>query len=329
MLCDEAAQVEQVPVGGAQPHRRQGVADFDLQAHAPIVAAPSRSSPPARWTSPSRSSLRDDPPPARRSSSAGPMRSASCSRPRAPSPLGRRWPGVRTSRSTAPRYARSDPRSGGLARDPDRGRRPRDGQPRATGHASQRGARARQIRAPNSIVACVQASARASEAAAASASASRLERGRSILTPKAANEPASHVRVDHTDGLRERQRGDRPRRVRPDAGEPLQPADIRRPAVALHRPPRPPATRGRAGCSRARSTRPARPRAAPRQLARCREACQEAREALGDPGRLRLLEHHLADQHGVRVVGSAPREGPVVGVVPRQQATPDGAQRPA
>ena len=44
-----------------------------------------------------------------------------------------------------------------------------------------------------------------------------------------------------------------------------------------------------------------------------------ARESLGDPRRLGLLEHDLADEHGIRVAVSAPRKVAVVGRVPVEQ----------
>ena len=50
---------------------------------------------------------------------------------------------------------------------------PREGQPRATGQASQRGARAVQMAAPNSMLACVQAAVAPWPLVPASSSASR------------------------------------------------------------------------------------------------------------------------------------------------------------
>ena len=148
--------------------------------------------------------------------------------------VGRRWPGVPVrSRRTAPRYARSDPSraawrgtateaaaraTGSRARSGTRrsGARGRGRSERRT--PSWRGSRRRHVRRSRGgkrIGRC-------------------LQRGRSIVHAEAANEPATDVRIDHADGLRERERGDRARRVGPDAREPLQRADVGRPAVALH-----------------------------------------------------------------------------------------------
>src|SRR5688572_11798991 len=52
-----------------------------------------------------------------------------------------------------------------------------------------------------------------------------------------------------------------------------------------------------------------------------REPLDESRKAFGDARRLGLLQHHLADQHPIRVVDAAPGEVAMFGRVPVEEAT--------
>ena len=63
-----------------------------------------------------------------------------------------------------------------------------------------------------------------------------------------------------------------------------------------------------------------------RERLQVREALQPAAE-VGDHRRhLRLLQHHLGDQHAVRVAGGAPRQIAVLGAEPGQQGVAEGVQ---
>lgn len=132
-------------------------------------------------------------------------------------------------------------------------------------------------------------------------------------------QPASDVRVDYSDGTAEGQGRHRACGVRADPGQAFQSGHVGRPAIPFHRLRRclegertavvaQPAPLGQHGGRRRRG-----------QFSDGRKARHEPREPLGNARCLRLLEHHLADQDGVRIVRATPRKVALLDGVPAEE----------
>ncbi len=151
--------------------------------------------------------------------------------------------------------------------------------------------------------------------------------GELLDAAKDAPEDAADIRIYRCDGQLEGEAGHRARRVAPDALERHQPFKRvgQLPAELLDHLPRDAMQPHRALV--VAQPRPRLDRLA-RWLRRQRRKRWEARQELAVLGQhaldLRLLEHHLRDEDGVRVACLAPGQMRApLGGVPRQQRTPD------
>ena len=297
--------------------RRRRSSDDGCPAERGVSAGDRRD--PSRCVAPGRRA-RARRPPGRRASPAGRAPRRSCRSSRrghvrgAPATLPRA-PGA-SSRRTPAGDDRCDARS---ARS--HGTRT----PPASGQASQRGV-GRHTSRPRFMTAWFQSpgASRASHRDAASAtSASATSSGSA-----AELEPGHHladVRVDRGDGRAERDRRHRGRRVRTDAGEREQRGEVgRHGAVVIAND----ATSGlvqRRGAPRVPQSAPRTQDVSPRRLgerAHVGEPVHEHRERLDHARRLRLLEHHLGDEHRVRIpLALTPRIDGAVRPEPREQQT--------
>ena len=234
LLGHPAPQVEEVPIGGAQPDRRNRVARRQLHAHAPIVARPRRTAPRRPMNEPVGLEGGDDPLPAlsieRRTDAPGVGRDDGAQRPlieRMPLRLRQQ------AQDGAPvRSIRSAQR--GLAGDGDSaGRAARGAAARDRAGVASRVARSADGRAELHRGVGPGGDVRA-EARSGEGIGHGLQPARLVGAAEAAQQPAPHVRVDHAGRHAERERGDGPRRVRADAGQGRQAGDVARPAVAAH-----------------------------------------------------------------------------------------------
>ena len=211
----------------------------DLQAHAPIVAAPSRTTP-AGADGPGRPARgRRAPAPSARHRAPAPT-VASASTPRRGSHLGlagahgpaRRQQAHHRAPVRAVRAAQWR-----LARRPGRGRRHPARWAAARRSGRRRSAAARDAADRRAELHAWRASSRrhdrrVARSASASAAACRCRGASADGQPP--DEPAPHVGVDHADRRAEGERGDGARRVRTDPRKPLQAVDVARPAVRRH-----------------------------------------------------------------------------------------------
>ena len=198
-----------------------------------------------------------------------------------------------TRRSVAARRCRKEPSNGPCLRSGSK-RRPRDGQPSASGHTPQRGTRARQTVAPRSISAC--------------AARARTRPGPLLDAP--------HVHVDRQHVAPEREACDRVRRVAADAGQlgqivrPAVRRDLLRGAVEVERAPVVAEPLPLADHVRRRSGG---------ERVHRRPALEPALPARHDAVDLRLLRHHLGDEDRVRIAGPPPGQIAPVLAEPRQK----------
>ena len=234
LLGDPAPQVEEVPIGGAQPDRRNRVARRQLHAHAPIVASaqPHRTLRP--MNEPVRFEAGDDPLPAVPSSTE-PMRPASAAMTARSAPLIERVAArlrqqaqdgapIRTIRAAQRRLARDRDSAGSAARGA--AARDRAGVASRVARAADGRAELHRRVGPGGDV---RAETRSGEGVGHGLQPARL-----VGAAEAAQQPAAHVRVDHAGRHVEGERGDGPRRVRSDAGQGRQAGNVARPAVAAH-----------------------------------------------------------------------------------------------
>ncbi len=143
---------------------------------------------------------------------------------------------------------------------------------------------------------------------------------------------AAHVRVDSGHGHAECQARDRCRRVFTDARQGAQRSRIARhdPVVICHDRPR--GLVQRDGPARVAEPSPGPQHVGPRRARERSDVGEDAQESLerrSDPCCLRLLQHHLADEHGVsvgvprtRVNRPPPRVDAPAGAVPGEQGFP-------
>ncbi len=296
-------------------------------AHAPIVVAPRRTTPSARWMQPVVLERRSAPPPiGRRPGRVRPPR-----RPRsggaAIAPRGRLRRARRAARTTAPRYARSEPRSGAWRVTGTWAAAPRDGQPSAIGQASHRGARERQTDAAelHGGVRPVGDSVIATHGGQGIGHA--LEVDRTIGHGEPADQPAAHVGVDHADRPAEGERGNGTGRVRPDRREPLEAVHRLGPAV--------PRDGRRGALQRQRATVVPEPAPLGEELrrrgagerGRRRIACEEAREAARRSGRPASAGASPRSPARRRDRSGRAREGAMLAVVPGEERGADAPDR--
>ncbi len=307
------------PIETRRPERGEG--------HAPIVEAAARSG----RAQPQPGAAAMD-----QSLALQPVEHAGQARGRrpAPAPWPSGWRGrcaTDSSRSSRPRTERSELVKLAWRGTGTRAAVSRDGQPLRTGHVGQAG-RARHADHGAELHAGVHPGRRFGGGHLRVGAGQRVGRGlqlrrrRSGREAEAADQPAAHVGVHRAHRPPERQRRDGPGGVAADAGQRLQPIGRRRPALRSQLRPRPMQRQGAAVV--------AEPRPGRQHLGRwrrghglgCREAVQEAGEAIRHARRLRLLEHHLADQDRPRIGRPAPWHVPGRAGVPPQDAAADAAR---